>query len=232
MNKVQKALAIATLCMTVPLLCSASYGRLEPAEETFVAEPVAMQEIVKKPSEALKMASRHVLEAIRATHEAVFAEQQKCIDIVESGCAYSDEDVMILANMLYGEVGDFMYDKYMRPDEIDRLMQEWARIPMNHLSMGLAENLYDLMNLKLSSGYFLWHPQYSSVWFAEKAMAENPEKYDRCKENAFRALCFPDEIWVPESVIYADLAPHGSGIYKEYRLDTGYFVSTVYLSFA
>lgn len=147
---------------------------------------------------------------------------------------YSATDVMILANMLFGEISAVTYDKSYTEQEQDRIMQEWATIPMNHILLGsergYADDLLSLMNLKTSAGYFIWHPTYATEAYADNARNENEELYKRCERNALAVLTHTADAEVPENVIYADCAIHGE-IFRAYAIDTGWFRSTVYLCY-
>lgn len=144
---------------------------------------------------------------------------------------YTEEELVAVTNMLYGEVGAFIFDKNMKDSDVNLLMQEWATVAMNHVKMGIAPDLVSLMSGTTGTGYYIWHPQYGTSSYMEEAIRVDPGCYERCRENAIIALSGQMEEPVPDDVIFADLHPQGSGVYKTYNLDTGYFRSTVYLSF-
>lgn len=145
---------------------------------------------------------------------------------------YTDEDVMCLANMVFGEISAVAYDDSYTFDEQNLIMQQWARVAVNHIGYGIEDSIPTLMRSVTASGYYVWHPIYGTVSYMEQAVGKNAELYERCRVNVLIALtdCMTEE--VPCNVIYASLARQGSGTYKEYSIDTGYYASTVYLCYA
>lgn len=145
---------------------------------------------------------------------------------------YSERDIMSVTNMVFGEISAFIYDKNLSEEEKDFILQEWACVPLNHLKMGLASSLWSLMSEMTAGGYYIWHPQYGTEWYRNQAIAEDSARYERCRENVLKVLGGQVGQPIPENVIYADLAIHGSGVYKQYNLNTGWYQATVYLCFA
>lgn len=144
---------------------------------------------------------------------------------------YTDDEVMCITNMVYGEISVITYDNSYTKEEQDLAMQEWARIPINHVAMGtMGDNVHDVICAK-SGKYYIWHPKYATEWYMNQCIAENADLYERCRTNVIIALsdCMTNP--VPETVIYADLRIHGGGAYKTYYINTGYYSSTVYLSY-
>ena len=137
--------------------------------------------------------------------------------------AYTYEDIMCFTNVVFGESG---------LTGIDSLMQETALIAKNHLDMGLKNTIKELLCMTLPSGYYVWYPPYSTIEYANQQMALHPQEYQRAHENVIIALSGAMEYEVPSNVIYADTQPHGSAIWKTYSVNTGYYLSTVYLCFA
>lgn len=143
---------------------------------------------------------------------------------------YTEEDLMCIANMVYGEISAVCYDKSYTWDEQNQVMQEWASIPLNHIKRGIALTIPGLMKTKTSSGYYIWHPCYATEAYADAAMTKDPAIYERCRTNALLAMAGQMQEPVPDGVIYADLAKHGD-TYKKYSIDTGWYRSTVYLCY-
>lgn len=144
---------------------------------------------------------------------------------------YTPEDLMCIANMLYGEITAITYDSRYTEDEQNLVLQEWACIPLNHIAMGIADTLPDLMRTKTSAGYYVWHPRYATEDYMNRAVAENPDLYERCRINALIAMSDQMQCPVPGNVIYADAARHGREVYKQYDIDTGWFRATAYLCY-
>lgn len=153
-------------------------------------------------------------------------------EVLSTATGYSELDIMSVTNMVYGEISIVVYDQNMSEEEKDQVLQEWACVPVNHLKMGLASNLHELMSKSTSGGYYIWHPKYGTEQYRDRAMNEDLRRYQRCRDNVVKALDGRMSSPLPGNVIYADLAIHGNGAYKQYHLNTGYYQATVYLSFA
>lgn len=144
---------------------------------------------------------------------------------------YTEEELMAVSNMIFGEVSAFIYDKNMTEDQKNLVLQEWCCVAVNHIKMGFANDLVSLMSTGTGTGYYIWLPAYGTEWYRDYAIRTDADRYERCRENAIIAMSGEMDQTVPDGVIFADLHAQGSGIYKVYNLDTGYFKSTVYLSY-
>lgn len=148
---------------------------------------------------------------------------------------YTIEDITCITNMVYGEISVIAYDSSYTEGEQNLVMQQWARVPVNHVSMGLADSIPELMRATTAGGYYIWNPAYAKDYDGFKLFMEysrgsfEEELYERCRVNTLIALAECMDTPLPEDVIYADLQPHGP-VYAVYPIDTGYFRSTVYLS--
>lgn len=131
----------------------------------------------------------------------------------------SDEEIIV--NVVCGEAG---------LTGIDSLMQEEARIVLNTAAIN-GMTVYEIVAHRLPSGYYVWHPQYTTPEFTENFKTHYPEAYERVVQNVQIALNGEMEEPVPDDVIYADLVKHGSGVWKQYEVDTGWYQSTVYLCY-
>lgn len=211
------------------------------------AKAIAIE--TEPPVQAVQVSTNDISRAITKSSQNAFIGQiegfydeekggksprQSC-DICDATAArpteqYSESDVMSVTNMVYGEISVILYDKNLSEDKKDLALQEWARVAVNHLGLGIADNLTDLMSA-MSGRYYIWHPQYGTTWYRDQAVQTDADRYERCRQNVEKALEDRMDGEFPTNVIYADLAPHGSGAYKMYSIDTGYFRSTVYLSY-
>ena len=231
--------ALMAFAIIVGMIFMAAYSDFKEPE---VEEPQATQEIEEKPLEREKTASESILEPIKCDYlgddisSSPIKPKPNIIDeevpMVEEIHKYSEEEIMAVTNMVFGEIGGIIYDKNLTEDQKDLVLQEWARIPLNHVNMGLADNLQSLMNVMTGGGYYIWHPQYGTEWYRDQSIKQDAARYERCRANVEKALNGKMSEQVPENVIYADVQIHGSGVYKQYNLDTGWFRSTVYLCFA
>lgn len=143
---------------------------------------------------------------------------------------YKGEDIMCLANMVYHEVSGVCLDNSYSWAEQQTILEQWAGVALNHLAWGYADNLPELMRMRTAAGYYVWHPQFATVAYQDEARAADPERYERCRIAAIAAMNGTGAS-LPMDVIYADGAPHGS-VYRQYTIDTGWYRSTVYLSYA
>lgn len=150
-----------------------------------------------------------------------------CVCVRAEARDYTAEDVMCLANMIYGEISAVSYDDSYTVDDQNLVMQEWARVAINHFDAGIADSAAELMRVEY--GFYLWNPIYATEEYQNKAIAENAELYERCRVNAMIAANDHMVESVPSDVIYADTECHGT-LYRVYTIDTGYYRSTVYLS--
>lgn len=143
---------------------------------------------------------------------------------------YTSEDIMCIANMVYGEISAVCYDDAYSVDEQNEIMQRWAMVALNHIEHGIADSIPELMRSETGGGYYVWHPMYGTAEYMEKAVAENADIYERCRIATIAAMN-GTATDMPDDVIFADLRPLGE-VYARYSIDTGYYSSTVYLCYA
>ncbi len=101
-----------------------------------------------------------------------------CVFVRAEERDYTAEDIMCLANMIYGEISAVSYDDSYTVGEQNLVMQEWARVAINHLNAGLADSASELMCVEYE--YYLWNPIYSTEEYQNNAVEENAELYERC----------------------------------------------------
>lgn len=143
---------------------------------------------------------------------------------------YPEDCIMAISNMVYGEIGGVIYDVNMSEYEKDLTLQRWAKVALNHIAAGFAPDAVSLMS-KMSGRYYIWAPQYGSTSYRDYAMRADPSRYNRCVENVKRAIDGEMYEEMPDNVIYAAGFTQGSGVYKTYNINTGWFRSTVYLCY-
>lgn len=223
------------------IFCLLSIGPTVDVEASYEPERIEPCENAEMPSEREKTASEAILEEEKL--EIHFLLEQNYIWMEELAMRamtepayeplidYTDEDVMAVTNMVYNEIGGIVYDICMTDEEKDLMMQEWANVVINHIGYNIGNSPKEVICAR-SGKYYVWLPFYATEECAEKYSKADFYRYERCRENVLKV--FDGEVGrvLPENVIYADSQIHGHGAYKSYDINTGYFQTTVYLSYA